>query len=357
MICSRKLGESESPYCYYPFVSPGGDPDDLFPTLYKTKTETFRGSISNGIQKALWKYDSGPLEQTTEQYTVSTLVNYLSPANPGTGIYTQTNYVHTNLPTPSCNSNSTSGQSRFFTFLPNPVIVPCPDALIAATTLTFWIECREFREGTDLTPQGCPGPFTPAAQVRYINFDQETKRSYELSDSLSSSDLTAQAIADMNANEWSDPFQSTYSDGLCSPYFSLSWPKISQYTYPLDPSQLVEYFPPQVYAAAVKVRFRFRIPTSHIGTYFKITYDVAEFPQDEDVDPSFVSQDNVVEWTGPGNQEDPDGDSWLTPWEEIDPPEVSGERHVVNIRYTCYTGTKYGAKPQVIGAAFEPPTP
>jgi hypothetical protein len=106
-----------------------------------------------------------------------------------------------------------------------------------------------------------------------------------------------------------------------------------------------------------KLRFRFRIPNTHLGSKFTITYDVAEFPEDEEVDPSFVSQDNVVEWTGPGNQEDPDGDSWLTPWVELNPPEISGERRIVNIRYTCYTGTKYGVKPQVMGEAFEPPAP
>jgi hypothetical protein len=105
------------------------------------------------------------------------------------------------------------------------------------------------------------------------------------------------------------------------------------------------------------LRFRFRIPYTHTGSKFTITYDVAEFPQDEDVDPFFVSEDNVVEWTGPGNQEDPEGDSWFTPWVEIDPPEESGERRIVNIRYTCYSGTKYGVKPQVMGEAFEPPAP
>ena len=109
--------------------------------------------------------------------------------------------------------------------------------------------------------------------------------------------------------------------------------------------------------SAVKLRFRFVIPVEHIGSKYTFTYDVAEFPEDEDIDPSFVSQDNVVEWTGPGDQEDPDGDSWLTDWIEIDPPEVPGDRRVVNIRYTCYTGTKYGVKPQVMGEAFEPPTP
>lgn len=107
-------------------------------------------------------------------------------------------------------------------------------------------------------------------------------------------------------------------------------------------------------ATAAKGRFRFRIPTTHLGTKFTITYDVGEFPTGGD--PSFVSQDNVVEWTGPGTGASSDP-SWLTPWVEIDPPEVPGERRVVNIRFTCYTGTKYGSKPQVMGEALELPPP
>jgi hypothetical protein len=104
-----------------------------------------------------------------------------------------------------------------------------------------------------------------------------------------------------------------------------------------------------------KIRHRFRIPTTHTGSYFKITYDIADFP--EDGDPSFISQDNVIEWTGPGTgvQNDP---SWLAgDWIEIDPPEVPGERRIVNIRYTCYAGTKFGSKPQVMGESLEIPPP
>lgn len=106
-----------------------------------------------------------------------------------------------------------------------------------------------------------------------------------------------------------------------------------------------------------KLRFRFRIPSSHEGNYFKITYDIAEFPTDPLVDPSFVSEDTVVEWTGPGDLEDPDAASWFTDWIEIDPPETEGERRVVNPRFTCYHGAKYGTKPQTFGESFAPPAP
>lgn len=103
-----------------------------------------------------------------------------------------------------------------------------------------------------------------------------------------------------------------------------------------------------------RIRFRFQIPITHLGTYFKITYDVAEFPTVGD--PSFFSEDNVVEWTGPGTglESDP---SWLTPWAEIEPPTTPGERRVVNVRFICYHGAKFGVKPQVTGEALELPAP
>lgn len=100
-----------------------------------------------------------------------------------------------------------------------------------------------------------------------------------------------------------------------------------------------------------KLRFRFKIPIIHTGTMFKITYDIAEFPTMGAA--SFVSEDNTVEWSGPGDPEEPD--DWLTDWVEIAPPEVPGERRIVNIRFTCYTGAKFGVKPQVMGEAFELP--
>jgi hypothetical protein len=96
-------------------------------------------------------------------------------------------------------------------------------------------------------------------------------------------------------------------------------------------------------------RFRWRIGDDHAGTYFKITYDIAEFPLVGA--PGFVSQDNVTEWTGPGSgaQSDP---SWLTPWVEIPPPTAPGERRVVNVRYSFVHGSIYGVKPQVWGEAL-----
>jgi hypothetical protein len=97
------------------------------------------------------------------------------------------------------------------------------------------------------------------------------------------------------------------------------------------------------------VRHRFAVPSAHQGSKFFITYDIAEFP--DEGEPSLVSEDNVIDWNGPGSgiEDDP---SWLTDWVEIVPPSVPGQRRIVNIRYSCYSGIKYGVKPQIMGESF-----
>lgn len=101
-------------------------------------------------------------------------------------------------------------------------------------------------------------------------------------------------------------------------------------------------------------RFRFQIPTAHLGNKFRITYDVVESP--DDGNQSFFSQNNVIEWSGPGTGS-ASNPSWFTQWIELDPPDDPGTLRIENIRYTCYGGQKYGVKPQLQGLPFQLPPP
>jgi hypothetical protein len=101
----------------------------------------------------------------------------------------------------------------------------------------------------------------------------------------------------------------------------------------------------------VAARFRWAIPNTHSGSFFKITWDVAFFPATGD--PSAVSTDNTWEWTGPGDPEEEA--SWKSDWYEIPIPTEPGENRVVNVRYECYRSTKFGMKPQVTGEAVTLP--
>lgn len=113
-------------------------------------------------------------------------------------------------------------------------------------------------------------------------------------------------------------------------------------------------------ANVVKTRFRWVIPDTWEGSYFKITWDIIDEPDGWDADPptatrTFLLADQTWEWTGPGDPEDPD--SWKSGWYTINPPAVPGTRRVVNVRFECYGTTPYGNKPQVTGEAVELPDP
>ena len=103
-----------------------------------------------------------------------------------------------------------------------------------------------------------------------------------------------------------------------------------------------------------KSRYRWKIPTSHEGTFFKITWDVLFFPDDVNLKPSFIEHDKTWKWSGPGNKDDHEGESWKGPWNEIPVPVKSGECRIVNIRFECYGKTPYGNKPQITGEGYEP---
>lgn len=107
-----------------------------------------------------------------------------------------------------------------------------------------------------------------------------------------------------------------------------------------------------------KIRLRFRIPPTHKGSHFKLSWDEYFFPTDYDSEnsnspqPVAINIDKTAVWEGPGDPED--DESWLTDWELIESPDEAGEVRVVNLRYTCYSGSVYGAKPQTLGEAYEP---
>jgi hypothetical protein len=93
-----------------------------------------------------------------------------------------------------------------------------------------------------------------------------------------------------------------------------------------------------------KVRYRWQVPSTHLGDYYKITWDVLYEPDgwdDEGIPEAerpirFSRKDLTVEWEGPGSgpQDDP---SWLAgDWQALEVPEEPGTRRVINVRYTQF---------------------
>lgn len=106
-------------------------------------------------------------------------------------------------------------------------------------------------------------------------------------------------------------------------------------------------------------RFRWVIPSEHPGSYFKITWDVLFFPNEYDPEdpespqPEIVAANQTWEWTGPGDPEEPE--TWKSPWIDLVPTAESGVVKVVNVRYECYTSSKFGNRPQTLGEFYDLP--
>lgn len=100
------------------------------------------------------------------------------------------------------------------------------------------------------------------------------------------------------------------------------------------------------------LRHRWATPDSHSGNFYKIAWDVLEQPTGWDAETptvfrSFHLKDQIWEWTGPGDPEDPS--SRQSPRFHIAPPAVPGNRRVVNVRVWAYSGGPFGNLPTPFG--------
>jgi len=195
-----------------------------------------------------------------------------------------------------------------------------------------------------------------------------------LSDSITKSELAAKAAE--NQPEWG-------GDGVgtsCAASLSVDWPSIG-YHYTGDPAGWPGPedlpFPTEAAATATRSRRKWTVPTTHLGTYYRVMWNVIEEPEgwdatinDPEITPpyplpegwehpqipdpeaparSWVSED--LEWTWEGaayNPEGPPDETRVSPWQVIDAPSTPGIRRIVNIRVWCYRGP-YGSLPQTVG--------
>lgn len=194
---------------------------------------------------------------------------------------------------------------------------------------------------------------------RDTNFERYGE--YVISDPISLAEILAAANEALDLEEWSSPAE-------CESSFTKSWPQIGDFE--CDKTCLELFFGHSDStgdwrhafgsAALIEHRFRWVIPDTWPGSYFKITWDILEEPDGWDdetptVFRSFHLTDQTWTWVGPGDPED--ADSWKSDWYVIEPPEVAGTRRVVNVRFECYKSAKFGVKPQVTGEAVELPDP
>lgn len=125
-------------------------------------------------------------------------------------------------------------------------------------------------------------------------------------------------------------------------------------------------------------RFQFQIPSEHLGTTFKISWDYLEEPEGWNAtipDPAHTGPGTPPQipkpgrpkrtlktggtwtWKGPGKQNDPNGDSWKSPWFEIPVPSFKGRVKRVNLRFEGTPNNPWGSLPQIMGEGYDPADP
>lgn len=128
---------------------------------------------------------------------------------------------------------------------------------------------------------------------------------------------------------------------------SLALDALALASYPMDGGgavglgdlQVFPYSPdPGALVRAYSSQSRWSLDPSFDGVYFKIEWDVWEWPDGDSV--GFLVSSDSWEWTG---------GSMTSGWTEVLPPSSAGYRKIVNVKYWCYPDSPYGFAKQELG--------
>lgn len=237
-----------------------------------------------------------------------------------------------------------------------PATWECEEAMRRHVGATRQTSC-----GTAQSPDACPGPWGQGAYAQaFLRWDwwdisgQDNTYREDLFDPIDRAGLIAEAEAAFPA--WSvvgdceDPYSWTR---ILWPSNPVPYPDCDSDPFPLpSPGGVISVF-------KLQYRFKWKIPDTFRGRWFKVTYDLVFYPEGS-ADAEVIAEDEVDEWTGPGDPEDPE--TWMFPSDyvvlsnplDVHGVERNGQVHVRNIRFQCYRGP-FGEKPQVTGTPHPPP--
>lgn len=393
LSCQSRTGDV-SLSLYPPFVEPEGEDDVEFSTLYLNKTNKEEG----WYEGEAWLYQ-GWYENPGEANSWGELLQHEtftgSFDSPGAWQITETgNYTvdddgsHSDVFPEGDSFSGNDGIGLFrliftvndvYPFSGSGTEIQPLTVTVNTTTLSYKDPVLRYQKsGGPLVLQGAGGSddlYNDAWDVT-----EHYERRQTLTEPKTKTGLIQEAADDMP--DW--PEGSAKPQGTqCFAETNVDWVTLGEVRpYPEDEDMYFSFGSYNASASATGIRYRWQVPKTFTGKYFKITWDILEEPDgwdatidDPDYEPpvpndppepvpqipdpeapkrTFVSQDNVWEWTGPG---DPDEDStWLSDWYAIDHPAVAGRRRIVNIRYECYR-SPYGNKPEVTGEGVTLPEP
>jgi hypothetical protein len=140
----------------------------------------------------------------------------------------------------------------------------------------------------------------------------------------------------------------------------LDWDNMTKGGGPAGPRSRTRFFTPTALGTSYTLevyfrRYRWIIPQSHEGSYFKIKWNVIESLDGKDGEPhasrKLVEIDKTWTWKGPGDPDD--AESWASPWYELLPPDFPGVRYVSDVRFECYRSSRVGHREQIHDFYYE----
>ena len=264
----------------WPYQITGGlAADELIPRLYDTEATTFPAETVGGTMTRTTNTQSTDTTGSKYQQIVGLLLtthNHLGDLVEGVWQYRAGSPSST--PTPLGLFDFRSFASAFGLAFSEVRAAGYLCDLTTETTKTYSFGREEIADqGTD---PGVPGPPPYGNSVKVTSdgvYWEKTRRMETLSDVLSVQDALDQVDVDLQSAEFS-------STGCNGSQFERTWPRVQDF---IDHHGSVSPCPPRGRVSSILVqkdlqRFRFAIPQTFTGVYFKITWDIVFYPEGSD---------------------------------------------------------------------------
>lgn len=359
---------TNSDFLYWPYLVSGSG--DL--TLYETWTQTSFGTVENG---EFFAYDplliSDDTRRVWERWYVSAGI-YLKYYSYMQFIMEDGSWRQNDSDSSTAGSISPSQRADQAGLLSQTRAAGWMCDLTTATTATFssgrW-DATSVSEAPTTEPTTPPWADGPMVYSAVGVWREGSGNNHTLSGPVTKSDFMGDVETALDSMSWGSCSSSGGSGSAWGDYNTSLWPTADDFLAefgslaPCPPPPGTSNRNTYVQFGKKKMRLRWLVPSTFLGSYFKITWDFVYFPNRYVVfssggdfeDGEFALENATWEWTGPGDPGDPA--SWQSPWFEY--PELpsgytSGAIYVRNIRYECYR-SPYGSVPAVTGLPWTPP--
>lgn len=344
-----------------PYIRPGGNDGEPLPLLYATQEDRGDFKVIGQVGDYYgWNNEGGGVYyEELIDISIDEYQAWDGPFEDNTISKRDWNEAHLDGSNYVIDDSGTSGSPAYDGYFSDYEV---SDVWSYSHTATLYTEKQEVTSytGSSMPSLQGGGAGTEGLEIVYVDIVQTDTGKFTLDDPFAPEDLRDDAVADAEGTAWPGTGTNSFAS-----YVLTDWPTVDEPAYDSITDDAAgadnaglwsgdEKYTPD--ADVIDVRFRFQIPDSWEGGYFKIIYDLVEEPDgwdssDPDAPTRTFIEDLEVIWTGPGSG-GPTDPSWYTDWVALRPPSRPGRRRVVNIRYECYV-SPFGNKPESVGSYEE----